>query len=546
MNDANKNKSITMIDQEAKSLIQSRNILWRYKKNIRMGRFELPPMINDDRECNKCFSKDVCCSLSISFDKYWVDNQKPEFRYFKEMSNTLNESVREYFRTWIERINNEQIESDKSIVNRAKKLKEENKVIDIEEWKEPPQDEKTIKEQKELKRKIVLESNLKMTKVSPTVTGLIVSLERPIDKRLYAMIDEIEGAEHQTKELDEQAYVFLKPNVTSVVFTRGLITKKNYWVTVQNRRSRKSDLPNLTDFDSAVLEYVIEFNNQAYYNILPEALGNREWSELKWEIQKEPFSNYSFSVMRNSIFQLWVDSKLSFLRNIIINKSKPTSDALFIKENFIKDNMKTLERLNEDQQNAVIRWFNSKDYHIVEGAPQTGKKMVMLALLEILRNTKLKVLVVAKNNNILDNLLIQANEMNISFIRITNTSSQVDPLISERIKTISSFKDYEELDDMLKNENIFAATCLGCQHGILGLLNPFDIWIVLDADIITEPVVLCSLILWKKFIMIGKSKDEPILVQKGSEDSNEKENLFSRLVKSHSKYISRLSWTYIE
>ena len=176
-----------------------------------------------------------------------------------------------------------------------------------------------------------------MTKVSPTVTGLIVSLERPIDKRLYAMIDEIEGAEHQTKELDEQAYVFLKPNVTSVVFTRGLITKKNYWVTVQNRRSRKSDLPNLTDFDSAVLEYVIEFNNQAYYNILPEALGNREWSELKWEIQKEPFSNYSFSVMRNSIFQLWVDSKLSFLRNIIINKSKPTSDALFIKENFIKE-----------------------------------------------------------------------------------------------------------------------------------------------------------------------------------------------------------------
>ena len=99
-------------------------------------------------------SPKTCAALyPFLFDKYWVDNQKPEFRYFKEMSNTLNESVREYFRTWIERINNEQIESDKSIVNRAKKLKEESKVIDIEEWKEPPQDEKTIKEQKELKRK---------------------------------------------------------------------------------------------------------------------------------------------------------------------------------------------------------------------------------------------------------------------------------------------------------------------------------------------------------------------------------------------------------
>ena len=383
-----KNKAIEMIDQEAKGLIQGRNILCRYKKNIRMGNFELPPMLlNDDRTWSYCFSKDLCCTLAVSFNKYWSNNEKPVFNHFKNIDRTLDDNVREYFKTWVEKINKEQIESDKKSLREAKKHRKET-IIDIEEWKEPSDDEKELME---LKKKIVVESNLKMTKVSPTVTGFIVSLERPIDKKLYEKIDEIEGSEHQIKELDEQAYVFLKPNLTSVVFTRGIITKKNYWITVENKRTRKSDLPDLKEFDSAFLEYIIEFNNQAYYNILSDALGENNWNDLKWEIQKEPFSNYSFSVMRNSIFQLCNDPNLLFLRNIIIGKSKPQKDLMFNKKKFTEKHSTILEKLSEEQQNAVISSMRASDFHIIEGSSLTGKSTVIIALLEILRKTNLKI-----------------------------------------------------------------------------------------------------------------------------------------------------------
>ena len=56
---------------------------------------------------------------------------KPEFSHFKETENYLEDEVKAYFKTWIERINNEQIASDKNLQKRSKKLKED--IIDIEE-----------------------------------------------------------------------------------------------------------------------------------------------------------------------------------------------------------------------------------------------------------------------------------------------------------------------------------------------------------------------------------------------------------------------------
>ena len=153
----------------------------------------------------------------------------------------------------------------------------------------------------------------------------------------------------------------------------------------------------------------------------------------------------------------------------------------------------------------------------------------------------------SSKNDVLDKLLVKANEQNISFVRISNSSSQVDPQILERIKTISSFKDYDELDRMIEDENIYAATWLGCQHGILGLLNPFDIWIIEDAHWITESVALCSLILCKKFIMVGKPKEPKMSSDESIEHpENSNENLFRRLSRMHKDEISQLSCAYIE
>ena len=45
-----KNVPVSWIDSEIKGLIQNRNILCKYKKKHRLGHYELPPMIKDERK----------------------------------------------------------------------------------------------------------------------------------------------------------------------------------------------------------------------------------------------------------------------------------------------------------------------------------------------------------------------------------------------------------------------------------------------------------------------------------------------------------------
>ena len=192
------------------------------------------------------------------------------------------------------------------------------------------------------------------------------------------------------------------------MFGKGLITKKNYWVTVYNTRIRVSDLSDFIEFDSAILEYVVELNNQADYNIASDALGKHNWFDLKWEIYPEPSTDYSFSIMRNSIFQLWNDEKLNFLRNIVIGDSKRQQDAKFNRNKFLEKH--SLDKLNEEQENAVIGCMSANNFHIIEGGAKTGKTTMVVALLEVLRRTKKKILVVSSTNDKLDNLLVKASQ----------------------------------------------------------------------------------------------------------------------------------------
>ena len=292
-----------------------------------------------------------------------------------------------------------------------------------------------------------------------------VTLERPINK-IHEKDNDIERSESQIKELDVQTNVIMKPNITSAVFARGLITNKNYYITVKGKRTWISYLSEVDNHDSAVVEYIIVFYNQAYKNLLRDALGGNSWGDLKWEIRPESFPNNSFSFMRNGVFQLCYDSKLKFLRDIIFKNSKPNKDLRFNKQKFLEVNSIVLEKLNEEQQNAVLNWMISTNFHIVEWDAKVVQIKIIIALLEVLRKTKLKVLITSSKNDSLDSLLVKASEQNVSFIRVANKASEVDTRIKDKVKIISSFKSYEEIDGIIKNENtVFDAVQSPCEFG---------------------------------------------------------------------------------
>ena len=206
-------------------------------------------------------------------------------------------------------------------------------------------------------------------------------------------------------------------------------------------------------------------------------------------------------------------------------------------QKFLEVNSIVLEKLNEEQQNAVLNWVISTNFHIVEWDAKIVQIKIIIALLEILRKSKLRLLIASSKNDSLDSLLVEASEQNVSFVRVANKASEVDTRIKDKVKIISSFKSYQEIDGIIKNENIYATTWLGSQHGILRLLNPFDIWIIEDADWISEPVALCSLVLWKKFIMVGKARNSITEIE-GYDGLNE--NLFQRLARICKDEISQL------
>ena len=101
----------------------------------------------------------------------------------------------------------------------------------VSEIKEEDEDQPKFKdtlsdqERQDLLKKVTIEDNLKMTKATPTISGLTVYLEREINIETYKKLIELENASHQNKELDEQTYVYLRPSEMSLVFTRGLIIK---------------------------------------------------------------------------------------------------------------------------------------------------------------------------------------------------------------------------------------------------------------------------------------------------------------------------------
>ena len=58
-------------------------------------------------------------------------------------------------------------------------------------------------------------------------------------------------------------------------------------------------------------------------NISTVALGNKDATELVWTLELEPFSTFSYSVMRNNIFSLCEIQEHEQMRNSIIYLQAP-------------------------------------------------------------------------------------------------------------------------------------------------------------------------------------------------------------------------------
>ena len=73
---------------------------------------------------------------------------------------------------------------------------------------------------------------------------------------------------------------------------------------------------------------MIEFTHLSKSNFGKDALGGRDFKQLDWTIEIEPFSTFSYSVMRNNILSLCIDDNHSLKRDAILYLKAPSIPSL--------------------------------------------------------------------------------------------------------------------------------------------------------------------------------------------------------------------------
>jgi len=79
-----------------------------------------------------------------------------------------------------------------------------------------------------------------------------------------------------------------------------------------------------------------------------EALGGKNPEILEWTLEIEPFSTFSYAVMRNNIFALCVDEKYLAMRNAIIYKLAPELPDKSEYDRLVVEFKEELSVLNEE------------------------------------------------------------------------------------------------------------------------------------------------------------------------------------------------------
>lgn len=284
---------------------------------------KLPPMISRVSECKGCFSKEVCSLAAISLEAD-IPRKPPtgQFQGFQDIQQKATPQIRQYFKRYIECINLEQsaeLDRQSSSYNTT----------------------------------INKETDLNMLRMNPNGGGgVIVTLQKPI-------------LDTKTSELGERTFVNLYTH-NNISFGKGFIISRQYYfkpidskdldvcdepdqpkpeddnepvasTAIRQAQVDKAKLANGTyktkskelqkNFQQFI-EYLVEFTSLMPNNLSPTALGGTKAQDLIWTLELEPFSTFSYSVMRNNIFSLCIMDDFQKMRESIIYQKEPVKPSV--------------------------------------------------------------------------------------------------------------------------------------------------------------------------------------------------------------------------
>ncbi len=209
---------------------------------------------------------------------------------------------------------------------------------------------------------------------------------------------------------------------------------------------------------------------------------------------------------------------------------------------------------NAEQNLAVERAMQMKDYLLIHGPPGTGKTSVIAEIVKRLWLEGQRVMLAAFTNQAVDNMLKRLDSEGMhDFMRLGNARN-VDSAIADRLlkrpvgQNLKAADTLEAVQDLLRSVSIVASTTAtwssdkftsstsnDTRENKENALFQFDVAIIDEAGQLTVPAILGALRFAKRFILVGDEKQlPPLVLSKEAAGMGLSESLFSILkLKDH-------------
>jgi DNA replication ATP-dependent helicase Dna2 len=231
----------------------------------------------------------------------------------------------------------------------------------------------------------------------------------------------------------------------------------------------------------------------------------------------------------------------SHLRSLVSGYTRPQFDATKI--------VMPRPDFNEEQNLAVERAMQMRDYLLIHGPPGTGKTSVIAEIVKRLCLQSQRVMLAAFTNQAVDNMLKRLEAEGIhDFMRLGNARN-VDSALEDRLlkrlagQKLKSVDTLEAVQDLLRNVSIVASTTATWSSDKYNPPPPngkgennenapfqFDVAIIDEAGQLTVPAILGALRFAKRFILVGDEKQlPPLVLSKEASDDGLSWSLFSIL-----------------
>lgn len=179
---------------------------------------------------------------------------------------------------------------------------------------------------------------------------------------------------------------------------------------------------------------------------------------------------------------------------------------------------------NIEQNLAVARALQMRDYLLVHGPPGTGKTSVIAEIVKRLCQQHKRILLAAFTNQAVDNMLLRLQREGFDdYVRLGHERSVDEGVHPHLLQVISEQQASCDLREVLRRSPVVASTTAtwssdkymphpGPAQGQERALLDFDVALIDEAGQLTVPAILGALRFARCFILVGDEKQLPPLV----------------------------------